>query len=344
VYVISSIKDDMPIPLLSSNPNAPISIYLDFAGSPTDHNTPAYTNTADIPQIFSRVAEKFSPFNINITTVETPAEYGKVQWILIGGNSSWTGQGIGGQAQRGAIFDVTPAYVFPENLGYNPMIVSEAIAHETGHTLGLQHHSVYDANGTFVSAYDHGNALIAPIMGTSYYSQRGLWENGPTDTSATVFQDDLAILSGGYVNPGYRPQDHPQTFSNAETLTGSAVGVIETASDQDTFKFHFNGGVVSATLTVADYGPMLHGRFVLYDTTGTLLASAANPDTLGQTLISTQAPGDYYLVAKSFGGYGDLGQYTVSLVPEPELLVSFWIWVMAFLIVPRKRRRPSARQ
>src|SRR2546427_10732730 len=75
------------VPLLSSDPSATVKVYLDFDGdAATTWNgfsvpaTPAYdldgdptsfndTELSNIRQIWARVAEKFSPFNVDVTTI-----------------------------------------------------------------------------------------------------------------------------------------------------------------------------------------------------------------------------------------------------------------------------------
>src|SRR5581483_2667975 len=75
------------VPALNSDPAAADGLYLDFVGDNTPNwgsnhpgTTPAFTTDgdpttfsdselADINEIWSRVAEKFSPFNLNVTTV-----------------------------------------------------------------------------------------------------------------------------------------------------------------------------------------------------------------------------------------------------------------------------------
>jgi plastocyanin len=320
------------VPALSSNPGAPATLYLDFLGDPNDHNTPAYNidsdpttfspqELSDIQHIWSRVAEKYSPFNINVTTVPTAVVPGKVQKQLIGGKGAWYGS-AGGATDRGAFFDGSTSYVFSENPGA-VFIVGELCAHEAGHAFGLQHHSTYDANGVKTATYDQGNSSIAPIMGVSYWSQRGLWENGPTDSGATSLQDDLGILSGNINGFGYRPQDHGQDFAHADalastnlgngTLSLSGSGIIAQTTDADTFKFTASAGSATFSLAVAPDGAMLHGRLELYNASGTLIASAADANSLAQSIsVTLPSAGNYYLVAKSYGQYGDIGQYTLS--------------------------------
>jgi peptidoglycan hydrolase-like protein with peptidoglycan-binding domain len=312
------------VPVLNSFPSAPVTLYLDFLGDPADHNTPAYDidndpttfsdqELANINEIWQRVSEKFSPFNINVTTV-APASIVPAVTLkqLIGGSGGWYGAATGA-TNRGAFFDPSTSYVFSQNLG-STLAIGETAAHEAGHGFGLQHHGVFNSSGVLTSQYSHGDAYSAPIMGTSYYSIRGLWSNAST-TNYTELQDDIGILSGNINNFGYRPQDHGQSSSTAETLTGptiNATGIIASTTDTDYFKFTSTGGTATFTLTGAPYSQMLRGRLELRNSTDAVIATAADPTVLNPSLSATLSPGTYYIVAESYGAYGDIGQYTLS--------------------------------
>ena len=74
------------IPVLNSNPAAPIALYLDFDGHvqqdgrtvtavlpfsvDADTSSLSAVDVAAIREIWQRVAEDFAPFNVNVTTVE----------------------------------------------------------------------------------------------------------------------------------------------------------------------------------------------------------------------------------------------------------------------------------
>ena len=70
-------------------------------------------------------------------------------------------------------------------------------------------------------------------------------------------------------------------------------------------------------MNVAQFGPTLHAKAQLFDSSGNLIATAADPNSLSQTLNSTLGAGTYYLAVESFGQYGDVGQYTVSGTTAP---------------------------
>ena len=331
-YALSS------VPALNSNPSASAKLYLDFLGDPATKwgsysvsTTPAYDQDGDpttfsdgelasIHQIWARVAESYSPFSINVTTVDPGTLADKVAMrVVIGGNGSWMGASYGGFAYVGSFYNSSPntAYVFPANLANgNPVYTSDAAAHEAGHGFGLQHQSSYDSTGTKTAEYNQGNSQIAPIMGFACYSARALWRYGTSSISSTSMQDDMAILSGTNDGFGYHTDAVGNTISTATpfTLSGSTVSaseIIEKTSDRDYFSFTTDAGTVSFTGAVATYGPMLDLKLELWTSAGSLIATA-DTTTLGETLSANVAAGSYRLVVASHGSYGDVGQYTVS--------------------------------
>jgi hypothetical protein len=68
--------------------------------------------------------------------------------------------------------DDTPGWVFSGLLNNNIKYIAEAVSHEAGHTLGLQHQSNYDAECTKTSEYGQGQGTgeisWAPIMGSRF--------------------------------------------------------------------------------------------------------------------------------------------------------------------------------
>src|SRR3954451_6141114 len=101
----------LDVPQLSSRPGAADTVYLDFDGhfesswgTFSNVTSPAYdrdgdpttfsaTELSSINEIWTRVAEDFAPFNINVTTVE-PASFahGTTLRVVVGGSwSDWYG-------------------------------------------------------------------------------------------------------------------------------------------------------------------------------------------------------------------------------------------------------------
>ena len=335
------------IPILHSDPGAPVQLYLDFAGTQATtwdgRSVPAlaaYPAPDDIPEIWARVAEKYSPFNVDVTTAPVTPTNGKNATVIISGDGSWFAPGYGGISFVGSFANSIYSdwsYVFPSNLGTYAPHVAEAVAHEAGHQFGLNHQSTFDSAGNLTAAYNPGNAQVAPVMGVSYYAQRGIWWNGASSLGPSSIQDDIAVLTATL---GLRPEDHGQSLATASALhvaagQASDSGVISGTSDTDYFSF-VGGGNVSLNVNVAPYGPTLHAKAVLYDAAGNVVATAADPNTLSQAIVTTLPLGTYELEVASFGQYGDVGQYTVSgSVPEPAMLA------LAVLAAPLLKRSRS---
>ncbi len=231
-------------PAYSSLPGALYTIYLDFSGfnftgnwaggsslpgaTPaytTDGNSNAFNSTelANMEAIWSRVAEKYAPFDINVTTIDPAVAAGQtgtdlarqnyydsqpyMMHTVIGGSGSWD-PGAGGVSQIGTTSNsVTGSngahtdFVFAAQSPSNLQFIGEAASHENGHGFGLHHQSLYSGN-TLVSEYDPGTGTgphsLAPIMGVSYSSERGTWRNGNADIApfGPSLQNDVLSIMG----------------------------------------------------------------------------------------------------------------------------------------------------
>ena len=147
-------------------------------GSYSNVSTPVYDIDGDdatfsdaelqvIQSTWARVAEDFAPFNINVTTEEPAvlasgmpiaAANGIALRVAIGGSSmDWYGSvGVNG---TGYVNDFTNSianvvYVFSNNGSGSPL--GDLASHEAGHGFGLQHQSLYDANGVKLEEYNPG--------------------------------------------------------------------------------------------------------------------------------------------------------------------------------------------
>jgi hypothetical protein len=347
-----------------------VKVFLDFNGAPPmrwgTYNvpaTPAYDRDGDattfsqgeldgIRDVWARVSEKYSPFNVNVTTVDPGTyEYSETVRIIVGGDSAWGGGEYGGYGYVSGFVGLTSntAFVFSKNLAKGapglPQYVAEAAAHEAGHNFGLQHQSQFGPGGLKTDEYNRGDAFKAPIMGFSYYAQRGLWWNG-TSLSSTTIQDDLSIISGAGNGFGYRADDFGGTAGEATPLTVSGAGgveidpmggVIERVNDSDWFTFTSPGGNLNVRADVAAQGPMLNLALRLLDVNGNVLA-LADTLTLGEQIMLDVPAGQYYLAVSGHGDYGDIGQYRISgsLVPEPGGVVMS-MGVGGFLLMRRRK-------
>jgi hypothetical protein len=327
------------LPLLSSNSGASAKLFLDFNGhtqaswgSYTNVVTPVYDQDGDrttfstgeltsIQQIWARVAEDFAPYNIDVTTIDPGnSNNGVTARIAIGGNwSDWFNNQAGGVAYIGGFYNGAPnvGYVFEDALGNgNARFVAEATSHEAGHLFGLLHQSTWNGN-TLVDPYSEGTAELAPIMGVGYYSQRTTWHNGPTDDGPTAYQDDMAILANGSNGFGYRTDDFGSSLALASGLVAnggvvSMAGLIGSNTDQDWFTFSTDGGAFNLSVNVATLGANLDSVLELRNASGTVIVTANPTNSLSATISTTLASGTYYVVVRSTGGYGNVGQYTLT--------------------------------
>jgi hypothetical protein len=329
-----------PLPLLSSDPGAPASLYLDFLGSyePTwgaysnvttpqfhlDGTGPGFTphEIAVIDEVWERVSEIYSPFNINVTTA-APANLGhdSTQTVDIGGSyNDWFHAAAGGITYVGSFTNPSlpnVSHVFVDGTDGVAQYIAIAAAHEAGHGFGLYHQSVFDASGNLLQEYNPGDSSAAPIMGLAYSAARALWWVGASDVNGVeTIQNDEAVIAGSANGFGYRPDYYGQSEETATALTvsngqASDAGVIDTPTSADYFTFTTSGGAVSFTVGTVAVGPTLHARLELYSSTG-LVAIGDSTASLGQSISATLAAGKYYVVVASYGGNGDVGQYTLS--------------------------------
>jgi hypothetical protein len=320
------------VPQLQSNPGAARTIYLNFANEGVnaalggraytidqDRNTFTDTELADINFVWKGVAEKYSPWNVNVVTYAAPSGGGSWpnRMTMNIGDTSYRYQGPG--MWRG--LSGNPASIWPETLPLDMRFLSVAsiVAHEAGHNYGLGHQEQYTASGQrFViggSSYLPGNNNIGPIMGHGFepWSERSLWWNNNLNNQANSARDldRLAYL-------GYRTDDYGDMPATATpfTVNGNALsqaGIITKTTDADYLSFTTTAaGPVTFRGDVAFPAPMLNLKLELQNSSGAVIATADTP-SLGETLsVSNLAAGAYYLAVKSHGGYGDIGQYTVK--------------------------------
>jgi hypothetical protein len=340
------------IPVLNSNPGAPATLYLDFDGhyeaswgAYSNITTPVFNQDGDptsfsdaeiatIRTVWERAAEDYAPFNINVTTVEpavlapgVPAANanGKAMRVSIGGDSSWMGASWGGYAYINSFTSSIPNVCFVFDTGNDSPAywIGDSASHEAGHSFGLQHQSTYDPNGVKLLEYNIGNTAWSPLMGTSAYSTATTtWYNGTT-TSATTFQDDLAVIAGSTNGFGFRADDHGNTAATATPLTAAGgtwagAGRIGTNADVDYFSFTVPA---ADTYRITAGGPgsaaNLDAVIELRNAAGQLLETANPTTTLTATIVRSLTPGTYTVAVKSTGVYGWIGTYTLGIDAPP---------------------------
>jgi hypothetical protein len=357
------------VPALSSKPGAPYTVYLDFDGAGTTSLTsytnippsPAYetctyngSSTAcydlttfstaelsNINEIFSRIAEKYIPFNINVTTIDPGAPYlDKVALhVIIGGKGSWIlGTNGGGASTVGSFYDTryeNNAYEFSE-LYPAVKAVSELAANHIGQSFGLnpQH---FPGGATYNGSPDFKRA---PILGDSSSSIRGMWWEAQ-DPNRIRIQNDMTditigipdritgdritgIVPYGWTGTGYRPDDYGNTLQTATPLTVSGTtrtksGIIEQAivPDTDYFSFTTAGGSITIAITgssaIQGNGQMLDPKFILYNSSGTQIALSDSAN-LNESLTTSLAAGTYYVAVS---GHGMIPTYSIDYTNSP---------------------------
>ncbi len=335
------------IPKLNSFPAAVATIYLDFDGHTVNSSVwnsglpllcaPSGMCDSSITEVFNRVSEDYRPFAINITTDSTvflAAPLDKRIRVIITPTSGWY-PGVGGISYISSFIwgDDTPAFVFCNLLGPNsPKMVAECCSHESGHTLGLSHQSVYDASNcsiptlTYNPGVGAGEIGWAPIMGNSYYKNMSTWNNGPTPYGCTSAQDNLTILStqNGF---GFRPDDFGETL-NASTHAVAAnnfsvSGLIATNTDKDAFRIqigtnsNFHLAAIPGNVGANYIGSNLDIKVELYNGLGTLIRTYDPTATMDVTVDTILNAGTYYIKIDgtgnaNVGDYGSLGSYTLN--------------------------------
>ncbi|MGZ3922728.1 MAG: zinc-dependent metalloprotease [Flavisolibacter sp.] len=337
------------VPIYNSYPSAAATVLLDFDGQYVDGTSwnwsgpltlgPANVTTAQITEIFNRVAEDYRPFNVNITTDSTkywaapPTQRTRVILTI---TSDWYGA-AGGVSYINSFTwgDNTPCFVFTALLGYNTKYIAEATSHEIGHTLGLNHQSSYDNNCNKLNEYNSGKGTgeiaWAPIMGVGYYRNFTLWHNGSNPWGCSSFQDDLSIITS---KVGYRPDDYSGSINGTTTQLNftnnrfSVDGVIEQITDKDVFKFImptrglFHLDANPYNVGTGDNGSDLDVQLDL-STSSKKVLETYNPDLLlNATIDTTLDAGTYYLTIQSSGNiyapdYASLGSYTLAAAYTP---------------------------
>lgn len=308
-------------------------ILLDFDGqlvSGTSWNyagdiicAPANLSADAINLIINRVTNDYSPFNVVVTTDEAVFNATSANRIRLIFTESWEWFGqAGGTAMLNTftVGSITPCFVFSSLLNYNIKNISEAAAHEVGHTIGLNHQSIYDAAGVKTSEYNYGQGTgeiaWAPIMGCGYNRNLSLWHKGPSSLSSTSIQDDVAVITAVL---GNKADDYSNTISGAASLPSSLNGVINNPADLDFFSINI-GAPATVTLTPFNVGVNHEGADVdmvlrIYNSQGGLISTTNNGSTLNA--VTLLAPGTYFISAGCTSNpyattYGMIGKYNIS--------------------------------
>ncbi|MEY3896824.1 MAG: hypothetical protein RLZZ214_2344, partial [Verrucomicrobiota bacterium] len=320
---------------LQSRPGAVAVVYLDFDGEKGPHldwgdfdaAAPPGMTPTHVRDVWSRVAEDFAPFNLNVTTdlqvfLNAP-ETSRQRCIITPTNTA--APGAGGVAWVGSFGDGgdTSCWCFYYS---NPKYAAEIISHEVGHTLGLFHDGRYSPSETYYLGHGSDPVGWVPIMGAGYYQNLSQWSNGEY-LSANQQQDDIEIIAANG-DVGLLYDDAGDTYATAAILdifandTVNSQGCIGTQSDVDAFRFTTTGGIIALTVSAVAAGPNLDVSASIHDSSGALVIEN-NPDLGINATLSTNLPAGEYTVqvdgtgrgnplGNGYSDYGSLGQYKIT--------------------------------
>jgi fibronectin type 3 domain-containing protein len=346
--------------LLHSKPGSQRVLYLDFDGHTTVNsawsngsgtiNAKAYDKDGDpttfsdverteIQIAWSRLAEDYAPFDVDVTT-EDPGTaaidrtsssdqvYGTRCVITTNDFGACNGTGTCGGVAYVGVFDwpygnhayYQPAWAFVDGVGTGAKNLAEVCSHEVGHNLGLSHDGTTTGN-TYYTGHGSGASGWAPIMGAGYYKEVTQWSKGEYP-NANQTQDDLAIINThGAV---YRP-DGGSTLSGTpgvSTFTIDHWDLVQQSGEQDDFTFQTSGGPAHFYVDPLNYLGYANVDLSasLYQN-GALVETNNDPTNLGAALTLTLAAGTYVLRVEGVGdtdpapgytNYGSIGQYHVT--------------------------------
>ena len=308
-----------PTAAATYQPNA--APYIDPASATADQRDALY-------EIWRRVSEDYLPFDVNVTTRDpgveglrktSPTDQAYGQRVVIS-PTNWAGETTRGLALVDVFADPVDYSAFVFTAGVSPRAIAEAVSHEAGHTLGLQH----DGTTTGAEYYD-GHGDWASIMGRST-STRALitqWSKGEY-TNANNLQDDIVEIA---MYTGFREDDHACTrLVNSVSTTDGTIGA---GGDVDVFAVDLGAGPAAVTLRPAlTAGSNLHAKVTVRDATG--LAFDKSPAVVeswtSAVAFDVPRPGRYTIEVEptgwltpttGFSTYGSMGAYTLEVNGSP---------------------------
>lgn len=342
---------------LHSRPGASRVLYLDFNGHTTPAGvwggsaivTPAFQlagtasptdqlNLNAIRDIWLHVSEDFAAWDIDVTT-EQPPLTARGQRCVIGGSvMDWMGvSGVMGVAHLNSFGGTLNGnddnnFVFLDNnyptmkpTTSNVEVTILCVAHEVGHTVGLNHwgETAAGSGGSYTVGHTvtghTGVGSVCPIMGNSGLlgwpnaCNLNQWSKGdyPFAYAQTTggTQDDIAIISTFATKLVGARDDHGDTLASATNVAGTSItggGIIADTNDVDLMKITAGAGALTLTVTphykYRNYNGNLKVGISLLNSSGVTVAKNYITTGVGNTLsYNVPVGGTYYIKVNGLG-------------------------------------------
>lgn len=355
-YVLRMLADSnysSTVPVFDSRPGVADTLYLDFDGHTAIDDWGNYTirpldisgsDTEYTPaekllmkNVWRMVGEDFSPFNINISTVD-PGSFNNAEafrQVIGSSNGSEVGINALGVAFLNSYAGsaVNTAFTFASNFssfggGVSGQVMAMAVemgntsSHEFGHALGLGHYTASTSSGT--------NSQIGIMYTPDFGLSRETWVVGTNENNLP--QDDMAIISNTTNSFGYAPEDHGKTFAAPTVLTHNqgvyqANGVLVDFYKSDVFRF-IGGQSTAIRADVDDYIANLEVSLFVHDSRGAPVVQSGFSNFDASVTLNLPL-GVYYVEVYSSGvsaspGVNAIGvpggQYSLTITTTPNRL------------------------